>query len=343
MKHNRWISIGLLLAAIALHGCDRPSAPAAQDKPSNTTHDSIAQSGVLDSINSLIAADSEQAAHYIARARLQLDQGHSNSALADVNKAMQLDSLSPEGWIALADVYFAKQRPVDSREALLKVLKIEPNNAVAMLKLSQLYAYIGDMGVAMTYANKALEVAPTNAEAHFIKSNLKLYASDTSSAVFHLHKATEIDPDYYLAWMLLGQVSEQQKRPIALQYYQSALNIDTNNTNTLYSIAMYYQNIQALEQAETTYQRILSKEDNTYAWYNLGYINMVYRDRYEEAIANFEKAYALQPNYIDALYNWGYALELNGNIKAAIAKYKEVLEKQTNHEKAIERLNELSR
>ncbi len=341
-KNNKWTVVLLsILIGFGLQSCDNE-----QNNTPDTTQQStqaIADSNVtiLDSINQLIAQEPDNAAHYRARTVLHLSRDNYNLALSDVNKALQIDSLSAENWVNLADVYFAKQRYVDSREALLKALKLDEVNMSAMLKLAQLYAVNGDVQTALSYAEKGINTDPTNAEAHFVKSNLKLYAADTSSAVFHLHKATEIDADYYAAWMLLGHIHEQQKKAMALQYYQSALAIDTNNTTTLYSIAMYYQNRADLENAEQTYQRILSKEDNPYAWYNLGYINMIYKDNYPEAIKDFEQSYTLLPTYVDALYNWAYALELNGDKKAAIAKYKEVLEKHTNHEKALERLNAL--
>ncbi len=342
-KSNKWINVLLAtFISFGLLSCnDDNKTPDNNKQQTQVKSDTTANVSVLDSINQLIEKEPKSATHFRVRTAFYLDQGNYNAALSDVNKALQIDSLSSDTWVSLADVYFAKQRHVDSREALLKALKLDNTNTSAMLKLAQLYAVNGDVQTALSYAEQGINTEPTNAKAHFVKSNLKLHIADTNSAIFHLHKATEIDADYYAAWMLLGHIHEQQKKAMALQYYQNALAIDTNNTTTLYSIAMYYQNKEDLENAEQTYQRILSKEDNPYAWYNLGYINMIYKDNYEEAIKDFEQSYTLLPTYIDALYNWAYALELNGNKQAAIAKYKEVLEKHTNHEKALERLNAL--
>ncbi len=342
-KSNKWVIVLLaIFISLGLQSCDTDNSKTLDNtQQSNQAIGDTTDISSLDSINQLITKEPKRVEHYRKRAALYLDLGNYNSALSDVNKALQIDSLSSDTWISLADVYFAKQRHVDSREALLQALKLNHVNTSAMLKLAQLYAVNGDVQTALAYAEEGITTEPTNAEAHFVKSNLKLHIADTNAAIFHLHKATEINADYYAAWMLLGHIHEQQNKAMALQYYQSALAIDTNNTTTLYSIAMYYQNREDLENAEQTYQRILSKEDNPYVWYNLGYINMIYKDNYTEAIKDFELSYTLLPDYVDALYNWAYALELNGNRQAAISKYKEVLKKHTNHEKALERLNEL--
>lgn len=337
MKHSLLL---ISILALLLTACqDKPNTA---KQPATANSDSLSSYQALDSITQLIAKEKDKAEHYRLRSAMHLDMGNLNAALADVNKAIQLDSLSTDTWVRLADVYYAKHRHVDSREALLKALKLDSKNTSAMLKLAQLYAINGDIKTALNYAEESINTEPTNAEAHLIKSNLKLHLADTASAIFHLHKATDAQADFYTAWMLLGQLHEEQKKIIALQYYQTALSLDTNNTTTLYSIAMYHQNRNELDLAEQYYIRILSKEkDNPYALYNLGYINMVYKDLYQAAANYFEKAYLAHPKYTDALYNWAYALELSGETQMAIAKYKEVLAEHPKHEMAIERLNEL--
>jgi tetratricopeptide (TPR) repeat protein len=68
---------------------------------------------------------------------------------------------------------------------------------------------------------------------------------------------------------------------------------------------------------------------------------LVYLNNFEKAIQFFDEVLINDPNYVDALYNKGRALEELGQFMNAREIYNEVLRRESNHPLAIEALNRL--
>lgn len=295
----------------------------------------------FDSLNLNIRSQPNNPDLYNDRAKFFLITGDYNKALADVSTAIQLDTLDPSIWITLADVYFAKERFVDSREILLKTIKMDPQNTAALLKLSRLYFIYQDYKTALQYVDDALAIEPMLEDAYFLKGMTYSEKGDTASAIFQYQKSVEVNPDFYDAWVMLGNLQAAKQNPLAEQYYQNALNLDTNNVHAIYIMGLYYQENENLDEAIGMYESLLAKEENENAYYNLGYINMVYLEDFPQAIMYFQMALNLNENYYDAIFNLGLALELSGDKEDARLQYKDLLKKVPNHEKALLQLNQL--
>ena len=275
------------------------------------------------------------------RANFFLIAGKNNKALADINNALQLDSVNSDIWVTLADVYFAMERFVDSREILIKAINLQADNTAALLKLARLYYIYQEFETSMNYVNKALEIDPMLEDAYFIKGMTFAEVGDTTKAIFNYQKSVEVNPDFYDAWVMLGNVQAAKGNALAEQYYRNALDLDTNNIHAIYMMAYYYQQNGHLEHAIQQYESLLAKEDNENALFNMGYINLVYLTDYPKAISYFHEALKVNPEYYDALFNLAYALELSGDKEDARLKYKELLKKVPNHENALKQLNAL--
>lgn len=295
----------------------------------------------FDSLNLAIRTHPSDPLLYNKRANFFLMTGDLNKALADVSMAIQIDTLNTDIWVTLADVYFAKERFVDSREILLKTIKIDPQKTTALLKLSRLYFIYRDYNTALQYVDDALAIDPMLEDAYFLKGMTYSEKGDTASAIFQYQKSVEVNPDFYDAWIMLGNLQAAKNNPLAEQYYQNAVDLDTNNTHAIYIMGLYYQENGHLESAIKMYESLLAKEENENAFFNLAYIYMVYKEDYPLAISNFQKALNINENYYDALFNMAYALELSGDKEDARIKYKELLKKVPNHEKALTQLNQL--
>lgn len=295
----------------------------------------------FDSLNMRIQNNPTDPMLYNRRANFYLVAGENNKALADVNRALQLDSVNADIWVTLADVYFASERFVDSREVLIKAMNLDPKNTSALLKLARLYFIYKEYETAMSFVDKALELDPMLEDAYFIKGMTYAELGDTTTALFNYQKSVEVDPDFYDAWIMLGNMQAAKGNSLAEQYYRNALDLDTNNTHAIYVLALYYQESGQLEHATREYESLLAKEENKNALFNLGYINLVIKEDYPEAISYFYQALKVDPDYHDALFNLALALELSGDKEDARIKYKELLRKVPNHERALKQLNQL--
>ena len=327
--------------ALVFSSCASDKQPNSQDENKIEVKETEGGLSAFDSLNLQIKDNPNNPLLLNKRANFYLFEGKYNAALADVNKALQLDSLKPIIWISLADIYFAKERFVDSREVLIKTVEMDPENTLALLKLARLNLIYRDYKTANEYINAALVIDPILEDAYFMKAVASAENGDTLKSFFNYQKAVEINPEFYDAWLGLGALAEAQKKPLAEQYYMNALELDTNNTHALYVLSYYYQNSLQLQKAEKYYLKLLQKEDNEYALFNLGYINLVYLNDNVTAIKYFQKALNVNAAYYDALFNLAFALELSGDKEDARIKYKELLNAVPNHEGAVNQLNSL--
>ena len=130
----------------------------------------------------------------------------------------------------------------------------------------------------------------------------KRLSEDTLLKIQNLVKRTVTEPSNHEAWSLLGNAYFDADLPIdAIAAYNQALTLRPDDTNILNDQgAMYRQ-----------------------------------KGEFANALANFEKAFKLDPNNLESLYNSGYvyAFDLN-NIPKALQIWKRYLELDKNSETA---------
>ena len=89
-----------------------------------------------------------------------------------------------------------------------------------------------------------------------------------------------------------------------------------------------------LRESESIYRRLIANGENTYTVYgNLAAICGM-QNRFEEVIELLHKTLTLKPDYPEAHYNLGIALKKKGDVKAAIASYKNALQLEPNYAEA---------
>jgi tetratricopeptide (TPR) repeat protein len=308
--------------------------------------DQAASTGVpaLDSLNRILQQDSLNPALYYQRSVLLMENGETNRALSDINKALQLKDDDADYYVALADIYLAINKVPGCLEALLKALDLDPNNNDALLKLAEVYLVLKDYDNTFKYSGQALDNDRINPVAHFIRGYAYLELGDTALAVKNFQAAADLDQDYYEAFVQLGILYSIVKDPVAVGYLQTATRIDPNRTEGWYLLGMAYQEQENVQKALETYDKLLAiAPQYKEAFYNIGYIHLVYTTDYVSAVDYFTRAIAIDPKYTDAIFNRGYSHELAGDLANARKDYQRALEVTPNYDRAIDGLNRLDR
>ena len=128
--------------------------------------------------------------------------------------------------------------------------------------------------------------------------------------------------------------------PMALEYLGTALRIEPQNTNALYGMAMYYQELNKPEKAEEIYKQILDINDNhKEAWHNRGYIEMFTYGDYPEAINYLTRAIQCDSSFIEAWTNRGCAYELMGDKQHAREDFQSALQLDHTFQPALDGFN----
>ncbi len=182
----------------------------------------------------------------------------------------------------------------EAREFLEKAVALDPDFALAHLRLGQIYTRLGDIKA----RNHAFEKAMVLSEK----------ASEKEKLTIEMYYAGYIERDSEKYLRLLLQLSEKYPKEKGIHQ----------------SLGQYYQSrdrVKALEE----FNKVLELDPN-YKWaYNqIAYIYIDTRE-YEKAIENFKKYAAVAPGEANPHDSMGEAYFQMGRIEEAISKYREAL------------------
>jgi tetratricopeptide (TPR) repeat protein len=312
------------------------------NKKSYVLTDSVKNSA--EQLTELIKQHPDDANLYYNRASLYMKKGDSGSALNDMLNAVRIDSSKSEYFLFLGDIYFSKLFIAQAVSSFQKSAELDPKNIAAELKLAELFLYLKQYQQCLDHADNALRIDKTNAKAYFIKGFMYKETKDTARAISSFQTAVEQNPNYFDSYIQLGNLLAQKKNSLALSYYDHALQIKKDDPEALYGKAMYYQGNDSVETAEKIYQKILeANPDYKEALFNLGYIALLYRNDYKNAVEYFNAVARLDTNDVRAYYNRGLTFEQMKQKDLAETDYRTALRKSPDYELAKEGLKRLGK
>ena len=277
--------------------------------------------------------------------------GRMDSALNIAFSAIRIDSTNSSFYVKLSDIYFAMANTDATEEMLEKAIALNNKNNDAYLKLAELYFLLKEYDLAQKNIKKAIELETHNPKAYFISAWIFREKGDTLAAIRNYLIAADQNPDNFDAYMELGTLYHCKGNPLAIDYYNNALNVKPNSILCLYNIAMFYQKAGDYEKALEKYRMILQLEaknkDEFYfvrnAYHNMGWVYSEGEQKYKEAIVFYTKAIELDSTYITAVYNRGFTLQRLKQYDNARQDYLYCLRLQNNYPPAVEGLNWLDK
>jgi len=155
--------------------------------------------------------------------------------------------------------------------------------------------------------------------------------------------SVEQEPDYFDPYEELALLYHHKHDPLAINYYSNALNVQPENVQTLYNLAIFYQETGDYEKALEKYRMILQINPNhRNTLHNMGWI-YIGEDKFEEAVVFFTKAIEQDTTYMEAVYNRGYCFEQLKKYDNARQDYMYSLRLVNNFPLAIDGLNRLDK
>jgi tetratricopeptide (TPR) repeat protein len=298
----------------------------------------------LATLNLKIDNDPKNSDLYYQRAQYYYANGFIEEGFKDAAMAVKLDAKKSPYHVILSDFYFAKKETDLAEESLQKAIQLDPKNNDARLKLAELYYHLGMIAECNTTLDETLKLKPFNPTAHLIRAFCLKEVNDTIGMLRMLQLVIDQNPKEKKAYLELGYYYQERLNPIAIQYYQNGLRLDPKDKELNYNLAKLYQDLGELDAAIQQYNTILSFDPkNVLAFNNIGYINLVEFDNYDEAIAYFTKAIDIDPAFINALCNRGVAFELSKNYGNARKDFNACKTLDPHFEPAIKGLNRLDK
>jgi tetratricopeptide (TPR) repeat protein len=315
-------------------------------KPKNNTKDITTNTPAnqITVLTEKISKDANNATLYNSRAKLYLAENKVNDALGDISKALQIDEKNVDYFITLSDIYLAMNLINKSQDALTKALSLSPQNVETYLKLAELNLFLKKYDETHKNADKAIAIQALTPKAFFIKGFAYKETGDSSKAVTSFLKTIEIEPEYYDAYMQLGLMFSNRKNKLAVDYFNSALNLKPKSIEAYYALGMFQQENGNPDAAIKAYKNIIAIDPKyKQAYFNIGFVYLEYKRVYNEAVKSFTDAITVDKKYAEAYYNRGYTYELMKETDKARSDYKMATQIRTNYPKAIEGLNRLDK
>lgn len=238
------------------------------------------------------------------RAKVLLNLNRPKEALFDIGKAVDIDPDEVDYRLLEADIYFANGDIKNSYQALGEAERLAPKSKDVQLKMGEITFYSRDYDRSLQHLSKVTAEEPDNLTALFMKGFIYKEKGDTAEAVTLLRRVCDIYPDYCPAFEELGVLYASRQNPMALEYLSTAMRLEPTNTNVLYTLAMYYQDLEQYDEAEKIYHQMLDINPHSAdAWHNLGYIEMTVYGDFGRAIEYFDKALEADPTHEAARTN----------------------------------------
>jgi tetratricopeptide (TPR) repeat protein len=296
----------------------------------------------LADIDQRILDDPSNAALFAKRAMYHEQLDSNVAAMNDWRRAIALDSTNSTYYVALGDLFYRKVRLDDAEQYLTKAFQVDPTDTEARLKLAEMKLVVREYRRAMELANDALRIDPLNAQGYYLKGWIHMEMGDTSLSISSFRTAIEQDPYFYSAFVQLGVLHAAQGERLALDYYNSAIEIMPASVEALYGKGMFAQEHGMDSVALDCYAMIKEVDPrNPLPWYNTGYILLEHQRDLPAAREQFSEAIARMPIYPQAYYNRGLTYELQGILDSASVEYRMALALEPDMTLAAEGLSRL--
>jgi protein O-GlcNAc transferase len=220
----------------------------------------------------------------------------------------------------------AQEGDLAQAESLFRrVVAARPNYPEGHNNLGALLQQQGRLDEAIAEHRRAIALRPDYAAAHLHLGNVFKRQGKLDEALGSYENALKLKPDLAEACNNLGVVLQSQgKFAEALAAYERAVKLRPGDIEAAYNRAVALQQQGNREEAERAYRDILRQSPNRFVYVNLGGL-LQEQGRLDEALAAFDAALTLDPDYAEAQFNRGVALQQQGRLDAAIEAYKQSL------------------
>ncbi len=279
----------------------------------------------IDLLTRQITATPAVAGLYAQRASMYYDLQNYDNAIADLNTALSLDSTKLDYFYNLSDVYLDYYRSRLALRTLERAAALDPDRLETRLRLAETQLILKQYDDAISSLNQAVRLDPRNPEAYYLLGQVFAETGDTTRAVNAAEEATQINPDMIDAYLLLGELLADQGNPRAIEYFNTAVDIDPEDVISIHARADYYRDRGDLDRAIREYRRA-STIDRQYVAgnFNAGLLLME-EDSVAQAYREFNITIKNDPIHIRAFFYRGYASELMGQADDARRDYETAL------------------
>ena len=216
---------------------------------------------------------------------------------SDPSTAMQPDS--PQGWTQLAETYYAQKLYSEAIAACQKAIALEPMEPLAYVTMGNIYQAQGQIQEAIRSYQQALVINPNLPQAHVNLGSMFYRQGQLESAINSYRQAVNLQPDLAAVHWNLAQVLKHLGQDGEAQLSEQralALNPQLGGADALFNQGNQLALQGKIEDAIAVWQKAVElKPDFAEAYGQMGMV-LRHQGKYKEAIPLLEKAIEIKPN-----------------------------------------------
>jgi tetratricopeptide (TPR) repeat protein len=296
-------------------------------------------------LRALIDTDPKNVDARLLLGSLLMEEGERAGSIEQLTTAVRLKPKSAEAENALGEAYNNFGDLPGARTAFEKAVSIDPHYAVGQLNFGQALLAAGDSAKAAAHLDQAIHLLGRKddaADAHYLKAKIDMAQGEAQQTAAHLEQAVSIRPNFAAAWSDLGQARRILLDDAgALTAFQRAVDSNSGDAVAQYRLGAEYlhQNqphlaVQHLEKAN-----LLNAADQS----TLNALQIALRqdartsdaDRVKQKLSELlREKDRLNQNQLIAiqLNNEGVDFQKSGDLKRAVAKYREAANLYPEHQ-----------
>jgi tetratricopeptide (TPR) repeat protein len=287
-------------------------------------------------------SNEQDASSYIKKAREFIAQRKYEEASIEYRNALRIDPDNAEALMELADTYvFLRQLNQAARYYQLAA-KTEPSSIKPILRLAQIYLQSGRLMEARENVLKALDISPAAIEAYHILSGIQLKERDVESAIETLNKAASMGVNNIKTYISLAMLYiENKDLEKAEAAYLKAIKLDSASRDAYIGLARLYAAQNKWSSAENLLKNMLKTDGIK----TLKYTDLArfYESRNQHDLAeyNYQQAIVKSPEQVYPLVNLAEFYARRQMKVKAVVTMQNALEKQKNNPLLYNGLSEI--
>lgn len=260
----------------------------------------------------------EEAICYVSRGTAYGDINQTDDALADLEKAQQLD---PDFWAVFLNrgaVYLAREEFKNAEADFRKVIELRPQLPGSHHNLSMVYEAQKRYADAEAEATKAISIDSGYFKAYSTRAVSRLQLGNSPQALADFMKVIELDKEpskQAEAWKQIGLIHHRAERSAeALAAYDNSLAANDEDADTYRLRAETLLALNRDEDAVQSFDNYLKKDGKPVAdVFRARALALQKLGRFRESLADVARALELEPGASNMLVRRGWAMLLEAN------------------------------
>ena len=285
------------------------------------------------------ATIAEQAAAALQQGLALQQQGRLDEARTAYRHVLRLEPENAAALILIGSISIATNDPSTALDLFARAIRTDPKNALLHVKRGDAYSMLNRHEAAVASYDQAIALGSNiDGFAHYGRALALVALNQYGAAVESFDKAIAIGTPHYLAAAHYGRgnlLAALEQWEAALASYDRAIALKPDYAEALSNRGNVLAELQRWQAALASYDRAIAiKPGYAEALFNRGNV-LGELKQWEAALASYDRAIAIEPGYVAALFNRGNVLRELRHWEAALDSYDRAIALEPGHAQAL--------